>query len=129
MNLAGLQLVQQLLAEKSGQKINRLEASPVSGGDINRAYRLSDGQQQFFIKINNADRLAMFQAEKYGLDEIQRSNSIRVPRAIACGIMDEHAYIVMEYLELSGKPYHNHNGLFINTMSVWRFPSQFPLTD
>ena len=102
MNLADLQLVQQLLTVKTGQKINRLEASPVSGGDINRAFRLSDGQQQFFIKINNVDRLAMFQAEKYGLDEIQRSNSIRVPRAIACGIMGAHAYIVMEYLELSG---------------------------
>jgi len=104
MNLADLQLVQQLLTDKIGQKINRLEASPVSGGDINRAYRLSDGRQQFFIKTNSADRLAMFQAEMYGLDEIQRSNSIRAPRAIACGITAEHAFIVMEYLELSGKP-------------------------
>ena len=104
MNLADLQLVQKLLADKTGQNIDRLEASPVSGGDINRAYRLSDGQQQYFIKINSADRLSMFQAEMYGLDEIQRSNSIRVPRAIGCGVMAEHAFIVMEYLELSGNP-------------------------
>ena len=104
MNSSDWQVVRQLLLDKTGQNIDRLEASPVSGGDINRAYRLSDGQQQFFIKTNNADRLPMFEAEMHGLDEIQRSNSIRVPRAIGCGIVGEQAFIVMEYLELSGRP-------------------------
>ena len=104
MNSAGLQLVQQLLTDKTGQNIGRLEASPVSGGDINRAYRLSDGQQQFFIKTNSDGRLPMFEAEMYGLDQIQRSNSIRAPRSIGCGIIGELAFIVMEYLELSGMP-------------------------
>jgi len=98
------QVVQQLLVDKTGEKIGRLEASPVSGGDINRAYRLSDGQHQFFIKINNRERLPMFEAELHGLDEIKRSNSIRAPRAIACGITGSQAFIVMEYLELAGRP-------------------------
>ena len=104
MNSSDWQVVRQLLLDKTGQNIGRLDASPVSGGDINRAYRLSDGQQQFFIKTNSADRLAMFQAEMHGLDEIQRSNSIRAPRAIGCGIVGAQAFIVMEYLELSGRP-------------------------
>jgi fructosamine-3-kinase len=98
------QVVQQLLVEKTGEKLGRLEAIPVSGGDINSAYRLSDGQHQFFIKINNRERLPMFEAELHGLDEIRRSNSIRAPRAIVCGITGSKAFIVMEYLELSGRP-------------------------
>jgi len=98
------QVVQQLLVDKTGEKLGRLEAIPVSGGDINRAYRLSDGQHQFFIKINNRERLPMFEAELHGLDEIRRSNTIRAPRAIACGITGSKAFIVMEYLELSGRP-------------------------
>jgi fructosamine-3-kinase len=95
MNSAGLQLVQQLLTDKTGQNIGRLEASPVSGGDINRAYRLTDGQQQFFIKTNSDDRLPMFEAEMFGLDQIQRSNSIRAPRSSGWGIIGELAFLVM----------------------------------
>ena len=104
MNLADLQLLQKLLTDKTGERVGRLEATPLPGGDINRAYRLSDGRQQFFIKINSAERLPMFEAEMYGLDEIQRSNSIRAPRAIGCGILADQAYIVMEYIELSNRP-------------------------
>jgi len=98
------QQLQQILVDKTGQKIGRLEASPVSGGDINRAWRLSDGQLQYFIKTNNPERLAMFEAEMIGLKAIQTSNSIRVPEALACGIVGHQAFIVMEYLELSGRP-------------------------
>ena len=102
MKPADWQLVQQLLADCSGQKIGRLKASPVSGGDINRAYRLSDGQQQFFIKINDIERLPMFEAEMHGLNEMRASNSIRCPQPITCGVTGRFAFIVMEFLDLSG---------------------------
>jgi len=98
------QLVQQILVDKTGQKIGQLAASPLSGGSINRAWRLSDGRHQYFIKTNSPDRLAMFEAEMIGLNEIQASNSIRVPAPLACGIVDQQAFIVLEYLELSGRP-------------------------
>ncbi|MFA9418926.1 MAG: fructosamine kinase family protein [Gammaproteobacteria bacterium] len=102
MNPANWQVVQQLLVERTGQNINRLEASPVSGGDINRAYRLSDGSRQFFVKINDIERLPMFEAEMHGLNEIRDSDSIRCPQPIGCGVTDAFAFIVMEFLDLSG---------------------------
>ncbi|MCZ6797127.1 MAG: fructosamine kinase family protein [Gammaproteobacteria bacterium] len=95
-------VVQQLLVDKTGQAIGRLEATSVSGGDINRAYRLSDGQQQFFVKINNRTSLPMFEAEMHGLNEIRASDSIRCPQPIGCGKSGQFAFIVMEYLDLSG---------------------------
>ncbi len=98
------QPVRQMLIDKSGLKVGKLVAIPVSGGDINRAYRLNDGQHQFFIKINSPERLMMFEAEMIGLNEIQSSNSIRTPRAFGCGMVGQQAYIVMEYIELSGRP-------------------------
>ncbi len=104
MKVALLQLVQQLLTDKTGENIDRLEAQPVSGGDINHAYRLSDTKHQFFVKTNSAEQLPMFEAEMYGLEEIRRSNSIRTPRVIGCGIAGEQAFMVMEYLELAGQP-------------------------
>ena len=98
------QPVRQMLIDKSGLKVGKLVANPVSGGDINRAYRLNDGQHQFFVKTNSPDRLMMFEAEMIGLNEIQSSNSIRAPRAFGCGMVGQQAFIVMEYLELSGRP-------------------------
>ena len=95
-------VVQQLLVDKTGQAIGKLEATPVSGGDINRAYKLSDGRQQFFVKVNNRTGLSMFEAELHGLNEIRASDSIRCPQPIACGTSGEFAFIVMEYLDLSG---------------------------
>jgi len=102
MNPGDWQVVRQLLVERTGQNINRLEASPVSGGDINRAYRLSDGSRHFFVKINDIDRLPMFEAEMHGLNEIRDSDSIRCPQPIGCGVTGTFAFIVMEYLDLAG---------------------------
>lgn len=104
MNTDDWQIVRHLIADQTGQRFGDLEVMPVSGGDINSAYWLSDGQHQFFIKINTRERLPMFEAEMYGLDQIQRSNSIRVPQAIGCGVAGEQAFIVMEYINLSGQP-------------------------
>ena len=104
MNTVDWLVVQRLLSEKTGERVGELRASPVSGGDINRAYCLSDGRYQFFIKTNNFERLSMFEAEMHGLDEIQGSNSIRVPQTLGCGTSGAQAFIAMEYLDLSGRP-------------------------
>ena len=102
MNPANWQDVQQLLVERTGQNINRLEASPVPGGDINRAYRLNDGSRQFFVKINDIERLPMFEAEMHGLNVIRDSDSIRCPQPIGCGLTGAFAFIVMEFLDFVG---------------------------
>lgn len=102
MKSADWQVVRQLLVDRTGEKIGQLEASSVSEGDINRAYRLSDGRQQFFLKINNIESLPMFEAEMHGLNEIRGTDSIRCPQPIGCGLTSAFAFIVMEYLDLSG---------------------------
>jgi protein-ribulosamine 3-kinase len=103
LNSTDWQTVQQLLIDSTGKNIGRLEVRSVAGGDINRAYRLSDGKQQFFIKINSLERLAMFEAERHGLNEIREGDCIRCPEPIVCGTSGAFAFIVMEYLELSGR--------------------------
>lgn len=91
-----------LLALISGQ-MGKLAAMPVHGGDINRAWHLSDGKQSYFVKTNNQDCLAMFEAEQFGLQAIIKSQSIRVPEVIGCGIEENQAFILMEYIDLSGQ--------------------------
>ncbi len=74
----------------------------MGGGCINTAVRLTDGKQQWFVKLNQASRLDMFEAEADGLRELSDAGAIRVPRPLCTGISNGQSYIVMEYLPLGG---------------------------
>ena len=96
----------QTLAEQIGQLLGRrfeiCDRTSVGGGCINQAYAVADKQQTVFVKLNQASKLSMFEAECAGLQEIYRSQTIRVPKPFGCGIAGTSAYIVMEWLPLGG---------------------------
>lgn len=72
------------------------------GGCINAAHVIEDGARRYFVKLNDAERLDMFEAEAAGLQELARSCTVRVPGPVCWGEADGQAYIVMEHLELTG---------------------------
>lgn len=72
----------------------------ITGGCINTAYRLEDRDQRYFVKLNKADCLAMFEAEMAGLFELSASNTVRVPHPVCCGALGDQAYLVLEFLDL-----------------------------
>ena len=71
----------------------------IGGGSVNQAYALVDGSQAYFVKINQASRIAMFEAEAIGLREMAATATIRVPQVICWGLADSSAYIVLEWLD------------------------------
>lgn len=79
------------------------ETHTIAGGCINQAYRISDGLQRYFVKLNDPGGFAMFEAEAAGLMEIHQSNTIRVPQPISYGQNEDAAWLVMEYLALAGR--------------------------
>lgn len=91
------------LAGHLGLPAQETRATAVAGGDINRAFRIDLGAQRYFVKLNRAQLLPMFEAERAGLDAIRASNAIRVPEVHVTGCQGEQAYIVMEYIELDGR--------------------------
>jgi len=74
----------------------------IDGGWINQTYRISsqDGRH-FFVKLNSADKHAMFSAEVAGLSEIAATQTIRVPQPITHGIAGNLSYLVLEHLDLT----------------------------
>ena len=90
------------IAQATGQPFDAEQTRSVGGGCINQAYRVSNGQTTFFVKLNQATKLAMFEAELAGLKEMQNSQTIRVPRPVCCGLAGTNSYIAMEWLELGG---------------------------
>jgi fructosamine-3-kinase len=74
-------------------------AVPVSGGDINEAYRVSlaDGRT-VFVKTNERADPAMFPAEARGLDWLSRAGALRVPRVLAASRGGTPQFLALEYL-------------------------------
>ena len=75
----------------------------VSGGDINRAYRLSTAGKAVFMKANRKENARFFEAETAGLQAIAKTAAIRVPQVLGTGTDDTWgAFLLLEWAE--GKP-------------------------
>mgnify|MGYP003385102299 CR=1 FL=1 len=82
-------------------------ATPLSGGCINQAWRIENGNgARYFVKLNDAHKLPAFAAESAGLSAIADTRTVRVPQVIAHGTAGKHAYLVLEYFDLhsNGNP-------------------------
>jgi len=78
----------------------RLErASSVAGGCIHRCLVIEGGRRRYFVKINDRARLDCFAAEADGLSALAKAGA-RVPAALCHGNSADHAFLVLEYLEL-----------------------------
>lgn len=74
--------------------------TPLSGGSINSASRIEGRNQVFFVKLNQAGRLFMFEAEAEGLVEIAATRTVRVPEPIACGVESGVSFLILESFAL-----------------------------
>ena len=82
-------------------------ATPISGGDINDAYKLilTDGRQ-VVMKANRSAGLSFFQAEADGLEAIHATGTIGTPKVIDVGKDQQHgAFLLLEWVEASPKPH------------------------
>ncbi|HAD98630.1 MAG TPA: ketosamine-3-kinase [Cryomorphaceae bacterium] len=76
------------------------KAVPVSGGDINEAYRLDTDVGPLFLKKNHARKFpAMFEKEASGIELLARPGVIRLPKVIWWGEVAEEAFLVLEFIE------------------------------
>ncbi len=87
----------------TGEPLQSTTSRALGGGSINTVAVLDDGRRAYFVKLNTAARLEMFEAEAEGLKALAAPGAIRVPAPICSGITDEHSYLVMELMDLSGR--------------------------
>jgi len=80
------------------------EHSDIGGGCINTAMKITGSGQCYFLKLNDANRLDMFDAEAAGLNDLAAARAIKVPQPICTGICTgvsgSQAFIVLEYLDM-----------------------------
>ncbi|MEM9924618.1 MAG: fructosamine kinase family protein [Cyanobacteria bacterium P01_D01_bin.50] len=90
------------IALATGEKFKTQKRRSISGGCINQGYSLTDGVRTYFIKLNQASQVQMFEAEALGLQQMYDTATIRVPKPICFGTVDNSCYIVLEWLEMGG---------------------------
>ena len=87
------------ISQVTGKPFQPNHRRSVGGGSVNQAYSLSEGDRAYFVKLNQASQIAMFEAEALGLRQIFASKTIRVPEPICWGTAEKSAYIVLEWLD------------------------------
>jgi fructosamine-3-kinase len=87
------------IREATEQPFTVAHRRPVGGGSVNQAYVISDDTTAYFVKLNDAARMGMFEAEALGLRAMWKTETIRVPKPICWGTVDRSAYIVLEWLD------------------------------
>jgi len=79
------------------------EFHPVSGGDINQAFRLGfPGGRDYFLKINSEFKKEFFIAEAQGLKALEGSQTLRVPQVLMVSEWEDQAFMILEFIP-SGK--------------------------
>jgi protein-ribulosamine 3-kinase len=94
------QIIAQHIAQTTGMPFNPLEPRSIGGGCINSTIRMTDGERAFFVKLNGAALLNMFDAESEGLKVMAESQTIRVPKPLCCGLCEDRSYLAMEFVEM-----------------------------
>ncbi len=101
MSPAPIAEIASAISAASGKTFHVRDYKEVSGGCINHGLALHgrDGRR-YFVKINQAAQLSMFDAEAAGLLDLDAAQAVRVPIPLTQGIAGRHSYLVMEWLNL-----------------------------
>lgn len=90
------------ISQATGSPFNITSHEGLSGGCINSAFRLCDGEQSLFVKLNSAEHKSTFEAEFAGLHALAGSRTICVPVPVVSGVVTGQAFLVTEYISMRG---------------------------
>lgn len=77
--------------------------SPVSGGCIHNAQKITTSQGNYFIKLNQASDLKMFETEYSGLKLLAEAGEVNVPEPISSGVVDGQAFLLLHFINSSSR--------------------------
>ena len=89
-------------------RVQICQVRQISGGCISHAFQvratLAVGDEvDFFVKSNHQQFVDNYRCEWNGLTAIERTGTIRVPRLIASGIVEDEAWLILEWVKRGKK--------------------------
>jgi fructosamine-3-kinase len=64
---------------------------------------LGEDGRRFFVKLNDAAQLSLFEAEAMGLNALAAAHVLRVPQPLTWGIAGQYCFIAMEWIALTSE--------------------------
>ncbi|WP_047043954.1 fructosamine kinase family protein [Vibrio mexicanus] len=92
------QAISQRLSERLMFTFDITERVKVHGGDISECFMISDGDQRYFVKVNQRDFISNFELEFENIRAMRESNSVFLPEPVLVDTTKTHAFIVLNYL-------------------------------
>ncbi len=90
--------LQNHLSELFQTKIKTIRS--LSGGSISSAYLVETSFQKYFLKVNSKpDAIAMFSAEKQGLEAITQTKTIATPKVFRSEKWENGGFLLMEFIQ------------------------------
>ena len=89
------------IANQIGRDFKIQSMQSISGGDINTAFRFQGESNSYFVKLNQADKHSMFEAEFAGLLALAETHTVTVPQPLVHGVVNNASFLVLEYLDLT----------------------------
>jgi fructosamine-3-kinase len=114
------------ITRSTGEKFQIQHRRSVGGGCINQGYALTDGQHTYFVKLNQASLIEMFEAEALGLQQMLETQSIYIPKPICWGAEGNSAYLVLEWLELGRGDAHSWEEMGRQLAAMHQFRRETP---
>lgn len=90
------------ISQVTGKTFEINDRQTVSGGCINQGYAVSGNTDTYFVKLNKATQVEMFEAEALGLKQMLETQTIRIPKPICVGTVGDISYLALEWLEFGG---------------------------
>ncbi len=94
------QEIEHTIQNTIGSDFNINKLISVSGGSINACYQVQTTNLNYFVKLNAPHRMAMFETEAAGLQELQQVCELRIPQVVCSGVTESQCFLVLEWLDL-----------------------------
>lgn len=89
--------IAQAISTEIDEDFHITNKNAISGGDINSAYLISDAKNQYFVKLNDKNKLNLFEAEAFNINAIAQSQQIHSTEVITTGTTLDKSYLVLKY--------------------------------
>jgi len=93
--------INQALSQKDLASIHILSAHAIRGGDSHQAYQLHTPEKNYFLKLSPEHNHLMLETEMHNLNALSQSQTLTCPLALASGIYNEQAWLLMEFIPLT----------------------------
>ena len=93
------QNIEQAITCEVGDFFSIKEKVSISTGDINYTYKINNGKDRYFVKLNDKNHLSHFEAEAYSLQQLKITQKTHCPDVIALGTTSDKSFIVLNFID------------------------------